>query len=131
MANKPRWTLPVLLRKSHEWLGLAGTVTLGLIALSCPFIAHGGGAQVGDALKKIHYGEFLPAQHKWIWIDAQGLILGLLVITGWMMHRRAVKRAAEAAAAKAKAEVLAQVKAEQAAAKAKAVPKPEPAVASV
>jgi hypothetical protein len=109
---KPRWTYPVLLRKGHEWLGLGGTVTLGAIALSCPFIAHGGGAWVGEALKKVHYGEFLPPAWKWVWIDAQGLILGMLVLSGWLMHRRALKRTAESAAAKAKAQVLAQLKAE-------------------
>ena len=109
---KPRWTYPVVLRKGHEWLGLAGTITLGVIAVSCPFIAHGGGAWVGDALKKIHYGEFLPAQWKWLWIDSQGVALGLLVLSGWLMHRRAVKRTAEASAAKAKAELLAQLKAQ-------------------
>lgn len=87
-------------------LGLAGTATLGVIALSCPFIAHGG----GQWLKDIHYGNFLPPGLRWIWIDSQGLILGLLVLSGWMMHRRAVKRAADTAAAKARAEVLAELK---------------------
>lgn len=103
---KPRLTLPVILRKGHEMLGLAGTVTLGIIALSCPFIAHGGGAW----LKDIHYGNFLPPAWRWLWIDSQGLILGLLVLSGWMMHRRALKRVAEAAAARARAEVLAEIK---------------------
>jgi hypothetical protein len=58
----------------------------------------------------IHYGEFLPATYRWIWIDSQGLLMGLLVLSGWLMHRRAVKRAAATADKKAREEVLASLK---------------------
>jgi hypothetical protein len=122
---KPRMTFNVLLRKSHEWLGVGGTITLGLIALSCPFIAHGGGGGFGEALKKIHYGEFLAPEWKWLWIDLQGLVLMLLVLTGWIMHRKAVKRAAENAANKVRAEMLAAQKASAPA----AITNPPPAMA--
>lgn len=84
-------------RRWHANAGMFLAITLGLIALSCPFIAHKGGGGVGDALKMIHYGEFLPKSYRWIWIDLQGLGLGFLVVSGWLMHRKAVKRPTDAA----------------------------------
>jgi hypothetical protein len=84
-------------RRWHANAGMFLAITLGLIALSCPFIAHKGGGGVGDTLKMIHYGEFLPNSFRWIWIDMQGLGLGFLVISGWLMHRKAVKRPTDTA----------------------------------
>jgi sulfite reductase alpha subunit-like flavoprotein len=81
----------------HANLGIAGMLTLGAIAISCPFIAHKGDkVGVGKALKNIHFGEFLPAQYRWIWIDSQGFILLFVVASGWFIHHRAVKKAAQA-----------------------------------
>lgn len=79
-------------RRWHANAGMFLAITLGLIALSCPFIAHKSDGRIGEALKAIHYGKFLPDAYRWIWIDLQGLGLGFLVISGWMMHRKAVKR---------------------------------------
>ena len=84
-------------RRWHANVGMALALTLGLIALSCPFIAHKGGGSVGEILKDIHYGKFLPAQWRWIWIDGQGLGLAFLIFSGWLMHRKAVKKATNAA----------------------------------
>jgi len=84
-------------RRWHANIGMALAVTLGLIALSCPFIAHKGGGQIGEILKNIHYGKFLSDEWRWIWIDGQGLGLAFLVFSGWMMHRKAVKRATNVA----------------------------------
>jgi type II secretory pathway pseudopilin PulG len=91
------WKL--LNRVWHANLGMAAAITLGLIAISCPFIAHkGGDLAIGKALMKIHYGEFLPPDSRWIWIDSQGLLLLFLVGSGVLMHRKAVKKAANVAA---------------------------------
>lgn len=76
---------------------MALAITLGLIALSCPFIAHKGGGDLGEILKNIHYGKFLPADLRWIWIDGQGLGLAFLVFSGWLMHKKAVKKATNVA----------------------------------
>lgn len=83
----------------HANIGMATAITLGAIAVSCPFIAHkGGDIAIGKALMKIHYGEFLPAQWKWLWIDSQGVALFFLIASGWFIHFRAVKKATTAAA---------------------------------
>ena len=88
------WKL--LNRVWHANLGMAAGISLGLIALSCPFIAHKW--EVGKSLKQIHYGEFLPKETRWIWIDSQGLLLAFLVISGLLMHRKSVKKASSVAA---------------------------------
>jgi len=91
------WKL--LNRVWHANLGMAAAITLGLIALSCPFIAHkGGDFAIGKALMDIHYGKFLPAETRWIWIDSQGFLLMFLVVSGLLMHRKSVKKAANVAA---------------------------------
>lgn len=82
----------------HANLGMASLLTLGAIALSCPFIAHKSDFAPGKALMDIHYGKFLPPDLRWLWIDSQGLILGLLIVSGFLMHRKAVKKAANVAA---------------------------------
>lgn len=83
----------------HANIGMATAITLGAIAISCPFIAHkGGDIAIGKALMKIHYGEFLPPQWKWVWIDSQGIALLFLIASGWFIHYRAVKKASSAAA---------------------------------
>ncbi len=84
-------------RKWHANLGMALAITMGLIAISCPFIAHEGGGNIGEILKDIHFGKFIAPQWRWIWIDSQGLGLAFLVASGWMMHRKAVKRASNVA----------------------------------
>ncbi|MCW1886044.1 hypothetical protein OKA04_15000 [Luteolibacter flavescens] len=84
-------------RRWHANIGMALAITLGLIALSCPFIAHKGGGELGEILKNIHYGKFLPADIRWIWIDGQGLGLAFLVFSGWLMHKKAVKKATNVA----------------------------------
>lgn len=79
----------------HANVGIATALTLGAIALSCPFIAHkGGDIGIGKALMQIHYGKFLPRDWQWVWIDAQGLALFFLIGSGWLIHHRAVKKAA-------------------------------------
>lgn len=85
-------------RRWHANLGMMAAVTLGLIALSCPFIAHKWDGNVGKTLKRIHYGEFLPPNLKWVWIDSQGFFLAFLVVSGWLMHKKAVKQASRNAA---------------------------------
>ncbi len=91
------WKL--LNRVWHANLGMAAAITLGLIALSCPFIAHkGDDFAIGKALMDIHYGKFLPAETRWIWIDSQGFLLMFLVVSGLLMHRKSVKKAANVAA---------------------------------
>ncbi|RYD60831.1 MAG: hypothetical protein EOP83_18505, partial [Verrucomicrobiaceae bacterium] len=84
-------------RRWHANIGMALAITLGLIALSCPFIAHKSGGELGEFLKNIHYGKFLPADLRWIWIDGQGLGLAFLVFSGWLMHKKAVKKATNVA----------------------------------
>ncbi|MBL9116721.1 MAG: hypothetical protein JNJ83_17065 [Verrucomicrobiaceae bacterium] len=91
------WKL--LNRVWHANLGMAAVITLGIIALSCPFIAHKGGElALGRALMDIHYGKFLPPETRWIWIDSQGFLLLFLVVSGLLMHRKAVKKAVAQAA---------------------------------
>jgi prepilin-type N-terminal cleavage/methylation domain-containing protein len=82
----------------HANIGMLAILTLGIIALSCPFIAHKWDFTFGKALMKIHYGEFISPQWRWLWIDSQGLFLGFLVLSGMMMHRKTVKQAANMAA---------------------------------
>jgi len=84
-------------RKWHANIGMAFALTMGSIALSCPFIAHKNDLKVGQVLKDIHYGKFIAPQWRWIWIDSQGLGLAFLVASGWLMHRKAVKRASNVA----------------------------------
>lgn len=88
------WKL--LNRVWHANLGMAAGISLGLIALSCPFIAHKW--EAGKFLMQIHYGEFLPKETRWIWIDSQGFLLAFLIVSGWLMHRKTVKKAASVAA---------------------------------
>jgi sulfite reductase alpha subunit-like flavoprotein len=92
------------LRRSHANLGILTAITLGLIAVSCFFIAHKPGGKgstleaTGKVLKDIHFGKFLPKDLRWIWIDSQGLALFALVGSGWFLHiRERRKRAVEAA----------------------------------
>jgi len=92
------------LRRSHANLGILTAITLGIIAISCFFIAHkpknkGGALQAtGKVLEEIHFGKFLPKELRWIWIDSQGLALIALVGSGWFLHlRERKKRAVEAA----------------------------------
>jgi hypothetical protein len=82
----------------HANVGIATAITLGAIALSCPFIAHKGDFAFGKALMEIHYGKFLPKDWQWLWIDVQGAALLFLIISGVMIHHRAVKKAAVRAA---------------------------------
>ena len=88
------WKL--LNRVWHANLGMAAGISLGVIALSCPFIAHKW--EAGKFLEDIHYGKFLPKETRWIWIDSQGLLLGFLIVSGLLMHRKSVKKAASVAA---------------------------------
>jgi hypothetical protein len=80
----------------HANLGMLSAITLGIVALSCPVIAHKW--EAGKFLEQIHYGKFLPAQTRWLWIDGQGFLLGFLIISGLLMHRKSVKKAANTAA---------------------------------
>lgn len=83
----------------HANVGIAAAFTLGAVAVSCPFIAHkGGDLGIGKALMQIHYGEFLSKEWRWIWIDLQGLALFFLIVSGWLIHFRGNKKAAERAA---------------------------------
>ena len=82
----------------HANVGIATAITLGLIALSCPFIAHKGDFAFGKALMEIHYGKFLPKDWQWVWIDLQGAALLFLIVSGWFIHHVAVKKAATRAA---------------------------------
>lgn len=83
----------------HANAGIATALTLGAVALSCPFIAHqGGDIAIGKALMEIHYGKFLPKQWQWVWIDLQGAALLFLIASGWLIHHRTVKKAAVRAA---------------------------------
>ena len=88
----------------HANVGIAAAFTLGAIALSCPFIAHKGGEWTiggvapGKMLIQIHYGKFLPREWTWLWIDLQGAALFFLIVSGWLIHQRAVKKAATRAA---------------------------------
>lgn len=83
----------------HANIGIATALTLGAIALSCPFIAHkGGDLAIGKALMDIHYGKFLPREWMWLWIDLQGAALFFLIVSGWLIHHRTVKKAALRAA---------------------------------
>jgi prepilin-type N-terminal cleavage/methylation domain-containing protein len=90
------WKL--LNRVWHANLGMASAITLGVIALSCPFIAHKGGGEFGKALMEIHYGKFIAKEYRWIWIDGQGFLLAFLIGSGLLMHRKSVKKAANVAA---------------------------------
>ncbi len=90
------WKL--LNRVWHANLGMASAITLGIVALSCPFIAHKGGGEFGKALMEIHYGKFLAKEYRWIWIDGQGFLLAFLIGSGLLMHRKSVKKAANVAA---------------------------------
>lgn len=91
-------------RTIHANLGILTAITLGVIAFSCPFIAHKdaikGGAleQTGKVLRDIHYGKFLPKRHRWIWINSQGLALLGLVGSGWLLHQRVKKHGSTSAA---------------------------------
>jgi len=80
----------------HANLGMLSAITLGLVALSCPVIAHKW--EAGKFLEDIHYGKFLPPQTRWIWIDGQGFLLAFLIVSGLLMHRKSVKKAASTAA---------------------------------
>jgi len=82
----------------HANVGIVAAISLALIALSCPFIAHKNDTTVGKMLKDIHYGKFLSPQHRWIWIDGQGLMLLFLVGSGLVIHTRTVRKARNAAA---------------------------------
>jgi len=84
-------------RRWHANIGMFLAITMGLIAISCPFIAHKGGGDIGKILKAIHFGDFLPEAYRWIWIDSQGLGLAFLVFSGWLMHKKSVKRATNVA----------------------------------
>lgn len=90
------WKL--LNRVWHANLGMTACITLGVIALSCPFIAHQWDFAFGRALMDIHYGKFLAPSWRWVWTDSQGLLLGFLVISGVLMHRKAVRNAVNKAA---------------------------------
>lgn len=83
----------------HANVGIATAVTLGAVALSCPFIAHkGGDIGIGKALMNIHYGEFLSKDWRWLWIDFQGFALFFLIVSGWLIHFRGAKKATQQAA---------------------------------
>lgn len=84
-------------RKWHANIGMALAITMGVIAISCPFIAHKNDLRIGEILKDIHFGKFIAPEWRWIWIDSQGLGLAFLVASGWLMHRKAVKRASNVA----------------------------------
>jgi sulfite reductase alpha subunit-like flavoprotein len=94
----------MLNRAIHANLGIFTAITLGVIALSCPFIAHkdllkGGIFEgTGKVLRDIHYGKFLPKDSRWIWINSQGLALFGLVGSGWFLHRRVKKHGSTVAA---------------------------------
>jgi len=94
----------VLLRRSHANLGILTAITLGVIGLSCFYIAHkpankdSGHYAFGKALRSIHFGDFLPKNWRWVWIDSQGLALVALVGSGWFLHIRERKRRSTEAA---------------------------------
>lgn len=85
-------------RRWHANIGIFAAITLGIIALSCFFIAHAKDAGFGRALMDIHYGKFLPPSTRWIWIDSQGAALLALVVSGWLIHYKARKQRAAAEA---------------------------------
>ena len=84
-------------RRWHANLGLFSALTLGAIALSCFFFAHRFPGDPGKALKDIHTGKFLPENLRWVWIDSQGLLLGYLIVSGYLMHRRSRRPAVSVA----------------------------------
>lgn len=79
-------------RRWHANLGMFSAITLGLIALSCFTIAHKVDGGVAHVLKEVHTGKFLPEAYRWIWIDSQGLLLGWLIFSGWLIHHKSRKR---------------------------------------
>jgi hypothetical protein len=83
----------------HANIGIAAAITLGAVALSCPFIAHKElRTGFGQALMDIHYGKFLAKEWRWVWIDTQGAALFFLIVSGWLIHFRGNKKAAQRAA---------------------------------
>lgn len=79
-------------RRWHANLGMFSAITLGLIALSCFTMAHDVKGGTGHVLKAVHTGKFLPEHYRWIWIDSQGLLLGWLIFSGWLIHHKSRKR---------------------------------------
>lgn len=83
-----------LLRFLHINAGVLFALTLGLIALSTPYMANKDKYKgtvwegPGKALKEIHTGKFLPKTYRPLWINSQGLALLGLVASGWWMHRK-------------------------------------------
>jgi hypothetical protein len=83
----------------HANVGIAAAITLGAVALSCPFIAHKEWRNgFGQTLMDIHYGKFLTKEWRWLWIDTQGAALFFLIVSGWLIHFRGNKKAAQRAA---------------------------------
>lgn len=90
-----KWTWKLFNRRWHANLGIFSAITLGVIAISCFFIAHAEKGAVRKTLEDIHFGKFLPRDLRWIWIDSQGAMLLGLVVSGWFMHYKAKKKQAE------------------------------------
>jgi sulfite reductase alpha subunit-like flavoprotein len=92
------WTWKLFNRRWHANLGIFSAITLGVIALSCFFIAHAEKGGVRKTLEQIHFGKFLSPNLRWIWIDSQGAMLLGLVVSGWFMHYKAKKKRVEESA---------------------------------
>ncbi len=83
-------------RNWHAAVGMFAAITLGVIAVSCFPIAHKElGGRFGKILAEIHMGKFLPENWRWIWIDSQGLFLGYLVVSGYLIHKKKRREVAE------------------------------------
>jgi hypothetical protein len=89
---KTNWNL--INRRWHANFGMFAALTLGIVALSCFFIAHKTPGATSEIFKQIHFGKFLPAETRWIWIDLQGLLLLWLIVSGWLIHWKTRKRGA-------------------------------------
>lgn len=89
---KANWNL--INRRWHANFGMFAALTLGLVALSCFAIAHKTPGATAEILKQIHFGKFLPASTRWVWIDLQGLLLLWLIVSGWLIHWKTRKRGA-------------------------------------
>ncbi len=90
--SKANWNL--INRRWHANFGMFAALTLGLVALSCFPIAHKFPGGTAELLKQIHFGKFLPADLRWIWIDLQGALLLWLIVSGWLIHLKTRRRGA-------------------------------------
>lgn len=89
---KANWNL--INRRWHANLGMFAALTLGIVSVSCFVIAHKAPGGIAHVLKAIHFGDFLPASTRWVWIDLQGLLLLWLIVSGWLIHWKSRRRGA-------------------------------------